>query len=110
MQVKADELLKIDLKIDTSGLYHRCHNCKNVIAVGNVDDFAKNVREFIENSLIANNGVEGEIETSFYFACPACLAGNYVGLNFNLTNQRQVMYFKGKLQKRPILDVLRSKE
>lgn len=100
------ELAEIEINFDTSELYHRCHNCDNVLAVASMEDFNEQMDEWVKTSLVANNGTDGEIETSFYFTCPCCLAANFVGLNFTLTHEKQVLYFKAKKRKRPILSTM----
>lgn len=101
INVDANELTKIDLKLDTSGAYFECGYCKNLFCVGNADEFDGSVREYIENKLIAGEIDEkGELETALFCTCPICFKKCKVDLNLKLVGVKQTMLFKSKVVKR----------
>lgn len=108
--VNANELTKIELKINTSELYTWCDCCKNRVAIDACEDyksgrkFDEMAKETLENKLIYGELENGVLDTSFHFVCPICWGGHkLIPLKFELEGCKQVMIFKGEVIKMPIL-------
>lgn len=100
--IKVDEktLSKVDLKITTNGLYTLCEKCKNSFAVGNCENFGKEVREMLENALIYGGIDEkGVVELSHAFECPICFGRKIVPLEFRLETEKTLLIFSLKVSK-----------
>lgn len=109
--VDASELERLELQIDSSGLYTRCDGCQNIVAINNCEDYKTGrkfndlARETLENKLLYDEmGEDGVLDATFHFHCPICLGANkLVPLKFTLESVKKVMLFKGEIVKMPVL-------
>lgn len=99
--VDKNQLSKVDLQINTSGVYTKCEKCDNLIAVGNSEGFFKEVRTALENKLIYE-GVEecGAAELNYCFECPVCFGKKIVPLELRLQTEKTLLIFDTKISEK----------
>lgn len=93
-----NQLTKIDLQITTNNLFTECKKCKNLFAVGNFENFSKEIKNMLENKLIYE-GIEecGSVELNYFFECPVCLVKRKVPLEIKLMNEKTILLFDAKI-------------
>lgn len=98
--VDKNQLSKVELKLDTSGLYAICPRCNNSIAVANCEDFDKTINEHLGNRLVYEGIDEkGLIEVSYFFTCPCCEGKKLLPLEFRFLSEKSVLLFGAKVSK-----------
>lgn len=95
-----NQVSKVDLQITTNSLFTECGKCKNSFAVGNFEDFLKNVRTVLENKLIYEGVAEcGVVELNYCFECPVCLQRKKIPLELKLESEKTLLLFSTKISK-----------
>lgn len=102
--VSQNDLVKLDLQLDMSVLFTKCHDCHNLISLGYIEKFRKEINQLLQEKLIANGLEEdGHLEINYFFTCPKCLKSKIITLRFNLIVEKQIMLFQVRELKRPQL-------
>lgn len=98
MNVDKNELSKVELKINTNGLYTICPRCNNSIAVSNCENFDKEINEHLENKLIYEDiDVNGVVDVNYLFTCPCCEGKKLLSIQFTLNSEKTVLIFGAKI-------------
>lgn len=102
--ISKNDLVKLDLKLDTSILFTKCHDCHNLISFNNIEKFRKDINQLLQEKLVANGlDEDGNAEINYFFTCPNCLKSKIITLRFNLIVEKQIMLFQVRELKRPQL-------